>query len=433
MKIPINILVGLFLIISLSIFNCKPSENKFKSLLDDDEIATLTSDNETELLEAIKILNKNGGTIYIDTPIINMDEYSLLTISGTLSGGIIGIRQSNGEYPRINFVHSNKTRETSSGVMIKGSNKFIEYMIFENSFKYGIEVVGSNNILDHVVSRYNYGPGFLIRGSFNSFNYCYSYRNCDTNIFSINGDGFKINGELNNVFSYCFAWDNGNSGFHYTRLSNSSDLSYVHSGSWNNGNVDVFTGKYDYDNGSPLDKNLWTIRDMILSDENFVGNYYNKKYNIDEAKIDQYTVEEWINHVNPRMDGDGFTFGSLNNTQNIDVKRNSFYNVAFDHKSGGFIDKYDHRYNAFVTDCVSFNNGINYRLTYALTKWSNNWSWNSNIKDQFKEDVILKKPRNQNAAQRQFYVIRDKIKQAVFANMFPDNVNFDAAIQELKE
>ena len=30
-------------------------------------------------------------------------------------------------------------------------------------------------------------------------------------------------------------------------------------GSWNNGNINAFIGIYDYDNGAPLDKNLWTI------------------------------------------------------------------------------------------------------------------------------------------------------------------------------
>jgi hypothetical protein len=67
----------------------------------------------------------------------------------------------------------------------------------------------------------------------------------------VESDGFKILGELNNVFNYCFAWDNSNSGFNYVRMLKSSELSYVHSGSWNNGNVNVFTGKYDYDNGKP--------------------------------------------------------------------------------------------------------------------------------------------------------------------------------------
>ena len=94
----------------------------------------------------------------------------------------------------------------------------------------------------------------------------------------------------------------------------------------------MFTGQYDYDNGYPLDTNLWTIQEIINSDENFVSNYCNKKYNIDNAKIQRHSVKEWISLVHPKMKGDGFIFGNINSTQSIDVKRNSFYNVAFDHR-----------------------------------------------------------------------------------------------------
>ena len=433
MKIRINGLFSLFLIIYFNIYTCKPLKNTFKSVGTEDEIATITTDSEKELLEAIEILNENGGTIYIDTPVINMVDHSYLLIRGNFTGGIMGVRQHNGEYPRINFVHSNKVKPSLNGVIILASNIIIRFMIIENSLSSGFVVIGDNNIFDNVISRYNNGPGILVLGSFNNFNYCYSYRNCEASPLSVTGDGFKIYGDGDNVFYYCFAWDNSNSGFNYAGFSNSSELSYIHSGSWNNGNINVFTGKYDYDNGNPLDKNLWTIKDMIQSDENFVGNYYNKKYNIDEAKISMYTAKEWISLISPKMDGNGFTFGNLNSSQSIDVIRNSFNNVAFGHKSGGFIDINYHRYRAYFTDCVSFNNGINYRLTYTLSKWLNNWSWNSNIKDQLKGIFILKNPRNTNAAQRQFYSIRNQIQQAVYANMFPESVDFDKVIGELIE
>ena len=133
------------------------------------------------------------------------------------------------------------------------------------------------------------------------------------------------------------------------------------------------------------------------------------------------------------MKGDGFIFGNINSTQSIDVKRNSFYNVAFDHKNGGFIDDFNHKYNAYVTSCVAFNNGINYKLPYTFSKWSNNWSWNGKNKDQLNENMELKKPDNLNSAQKNFYTIRDKIIKAVTANYFPDGINFDSAITGLRE
>ena len=430
-KKKINFFLILFLTFNLDSLFCKSFKNQFRSLGDDDEIITITEDDGDLLEYAIEELNKSGGTIYIDTPIINMKNTTELIISGKLPGGIIGIRQENGEYPIIKFRKSNQF-ELFGGITITGSNKFIEYMIIENSVSYGITIMGDNNIFDHIISRYNHASGFLIYGDFNSFNYCYSYRNCDMGIYYINADGFDILGEKNNVFNYCFAWDNSNSGFSYDRILNSSDLSYLHSGSWNNGNINVFTGRFDYDNGAPLDKNLWTIQEMIESDPNFVTNYYNKKYNINEAKIQNMSVSSWVAKVSPVLDGNGFTFGNRNSSQSIDVKRNSLYNAAFDHKSGGFVDNYNHKYNAYVTDCVSFNNDINYRLTYTFSKWSNNWSWNSKKKDQLNGGVTTKNPSNANSAQRSFYTVRDQIIRAVSANIFPDGVNFDRVISSLK-
>jgi hypothetical protein len=422
----VQIYAYLFIIFTLNFFSCR----KFKSFSDDDEITTITSDNEYELLEAINVLNQNGGTIYIDTPVINIVNITL-SLFGENSGGIIGKRQPNGEYPRLSFINNFVGRK-GSGIAVFGTNKFIEYIIFEHSFTSGVQVFGSNNILDHVISRYNSGSGFLIHGDFNVLNYCYAYRNFNKDTKTINGDGYSIGGESNNVFNYCFAWDNSNSGFNYIRSINCSDLSYLHSGSWNNGNINVFTGKYDYDNGYPLDKNMWTVQEIIESDENYVSNYYNKKFSIENAKIDGMSINRWINNISPRMEGEGFSFGNQNSSQTIEVKRNSFYNVAFNNKAGGYVDNFNHKYNAFFTDCVSFNNYINYKFPfYTLSKWSNNWSWNSKIKDNINSNQNLKKPSNTNNAQRQFISVRDQIKNAVFANMFPDGVNFDTAIQRL--
>ena len=424
-----NIYFALFLFFTIDLYCCKKIENKFISFTDDEEITTITSDNETEFINAIEELNKNGGTIFIDTPVINLIKRNTITIGGKFPGGIIGIRQDNGEYPRINFIEN--FRELFSGINIYGSNKFIEYIIIENSPNYGISIIGQNNILDHVISRYNYGSGFIIYGDFNTFNYWYAYRNCDGNIYSVSSDGFTIIGELNNIFNYCYAWDNANSGFYYARIFNSSELNYLHSGSWNNGNINVFTGKYDYDNGNPLDKNLWTIQEIMESDHRFVSNYYNKKYNIDDAKLDGITVKEWIAKVNPKLNGNGFTFGNRNSSQSIEVKRNALYCVSFDNKEGGFVDNYNHKYNAYVTNCVSFNNNINYKLLYTFTKWIDNWSWGSKNQDQLNK-VTAQKPVNTNIAQRSLYSVRDQIVKAVFANMFPDGINFDNSINNLK-
>ena len=167
------------------------------------------------------------------------------------------------------------------------------------------------------------------------------------------------------------------------------------------------------------------------SDPSFVSNYYNKKYNIDNAKISGLPVNEWTLKVNPKLDGNGFTFGNVNSTQSIDVKRNALYCATFDHKSGGFIDNFNHKYSAYMTNCASFNNGINYKLPYTFPKWSNNWSWGSKNEDQLNEGITTNKPSNTNRSQRLLYTVRDQIIQAVSANMFPDGVNFDDTILKL--
>ena len=324
-------------------------------------------------------------------------------------------------------------QELFSGINISGSNKFIEYIIIENAPDNGITLMSDNSILDHVISRYNFGSGFGVYGDFNTLNYCYAYRNCDAegNVPFIYADGFHIFGEVNNILNYCFAWDNGNSGFNYVRFFNSSELSYLHSGSWNNGNMDVFTGKYDYDNGKPLDKKLWTVQQIMDSDPSFVSNYYNKKYNIDNAKLEGLPVKEWVAKLRVVSDGNGFTFGNTNSTQSIDVKRNALHCISFNHKAGGFIDNFNHKYNAYVTNCVSFNNDINYKLPYTFSKWLNNWSWGSRNKDQLNK-VTTQVPSNTNSVQRTVYSVRDQIIQAVFENMFPDGVNFDNAISRIR-
>ena len=59
----------------------------------------------------------------------------------------------------------------------------------------------------------------------------------------------------------------------------------------------------------------------MASDPNFVSNYYNKKYNIDNAYIKGVPVKEWLSKTQPNLEGNGFTFGHLNSSQSIEVKK----------------------------------------------------------------------------------------------------------------
>ena len=69
---------------------CKLLKDSFITLAESDEIITITKDDEKSLYEAVQTLNKNGGTIYIDTPIINISNKNTLALSGTKAGGLVG-------------------------------------------------------------------------------------------------------------------------------------------------------------------------------------------------------------------------------------------------------------------------------------------------------------------------------------------------------
>ena len=80
------------LLLSLESVPCKFLKSKFVSLAESDAIVTITKDSESELLDAVKILNKSGGTIYIDTKVINISSKSTIKLTGDKPGGIVGLR-----------------------------------------------------------------------------------------------------------------------------------------------------------------------------------------------------------------------------------------------------------------------------------------------------------------------------------------------------
>ena len=402
-----------------------------------DSIGIITKDDEESLRALIKELNIKGGIIYINTPLININQQSRLELSGNIKGGIIGIKQSNNEYPRIDFKNSRDNKRVIRAINITGSDKFIKYLIVENSSGNGIYIKGNNNTLDHVISRYNGNSGIQISdgADSNTLKYCYSYRNCDVKTFGKNADGFAPKlGPTNTKFIYCFSWDNSDDGFDsFDKVGDCTNIvTYLHSASWNNGNSDVFIGKYDYDNGKDLDKNMWSIQDIISSDKSFENNYKNKKFSIENGKINGINANEWFIESKKAMSGNGFKLGSKITEQSPKIKRIGDYCVTFNNKSKGFDNNNSQKCTGCFTNCVSFNNNMNYSLPYVFEKWNNNWSWGSKKGDSIANNEILKKPNDINLSQKLFYSIRDKIIKTVYDNKFPDNINFDNAIDSLK-
>ena len=416
--------IFVLLFLSLELFPCK----FLSHLKEDPVITTITSDNEGELDNAIDILNKVGGIIYIDTPVISISSITSKNLNGVSSGGLIGIKQKNGEYPRIDFTKRKEKMRTYSyvlsGIYIYGSHKYIKNLIFENSNSHGIEIYDNYNTLDHVITRYNSGSGVLITGSTNVLNFVYSYRNGDKTLekeYLKESDGFTFD-KYNVNFNNCFAWDNLGYGFQMHILSK---LSLTHSASWNNGNADVFIGKYDYDKGKPLDKNLETVKDLIESDKDFESNYNSKNFSIEKGKINGIPAKEWVSKVKEN-NADGFGFSTSVKTNELILE----YNVAFENENIGFNDFYNQVCPAKVTKCVSFDHKNNYNWNYNFEEWEDNWGWYTTQKEKTDKDV--KRPENIEDTTKSFNLIKNSIENAVDKNTFPDSVNFDDVIDKLK-
>ena len=414
-------------------FLCKNLNEYLLSEEKEKEIVTITSDDEQALKEGTFYLWKKGGYIYIDTPVITITQGSL-SITGTLEGGIIGIKQPNGEYPRLNFKEQRDSASIyTSGVDVVGSHKLIQNIIVEYAGTFGIFINGQQNTIDHVITRYNGESGIYIsQGSYlNNFYYCYSYRNFLLPKNTRIADGFSIEfGAVDNTFENCFAWDNSHNGFGYHsdgRKVMEGSLSYHQSASWNNGNMNVFSGKYDLDNGKEIDKNLWTIQEILKSDPDFTKMYKNKKFDLSNAKINNISAEKFLADYIKEDYGNGFIFEQTQKDRiNVD------YCVSFDHKSKGYNDIKSQNATGSFTNTVGFNNYMNYNLSYSFSKWNNVWGWGSNEKDEISSKFVVKKPSDIKSAQKNFYSVRDKIIESVNANTFP-NINFDRVIRDLNE
>ncbi len=176
---------------------------------------------------------------------------------------------------------------------------------------------------------------------------------------------------------------------------------------------------------------MLSVQQLIESDSNFENYYKNKKFSLDNGKINGMKASEWIEQSNKSMNGNGYKLGSAYTEKSTNVKRTADYCVAFDHKGRGFDNNNSEKSAGAFTNCVAFNNRVNYGLPYTFEKWANNWSWGATKGDQENFDKPLLKPSNTENAQREFYKVRDNIINAVYANKFPDDINFDKVIKGL--
>ena len=62
--------------------------------------------------------------------------------------------------------------------------------------------------------------------------------------------------------------------------------------------MDVFSGKYDFDNGNPLDKKLWTIQKILKSNKDFENNYNNNIFNLDSISLNSKPANIYFSNYN---------------------------------------------------------------------------------------------------------------------------------------
>jgi hypothetical protein len=269
--------------------------------------------------------------------------------------------------------------ESSTGIVIKGSHYDFRNLIVQNAPDCGVRIKGSGAgycTFENCVFRYNQNSGVSVTagGCYNTFRSCDSYRNGDI-VWKCgdDADGFSVKlgaGDGNNFYN-CRVWDNSDDGWD-SYDSSANDLtpycSYIECLAWNNGNPNVFTGEYDYENNRPLDKNLLYVQAIL------------EKYPDFEEQYNAHTVTEWPQvtisllgktrtyaQLHSSLWGgnpNGFKFGSANTSSKC--YRYVKNCIAFDHVENihqSPAKGYDQNSGAAQYDLVnalSFNNGQNY-------------------------------------------------------------------------
>jgi hypothetical protein len=418
-----------------------------------DTATSKTVTNFSDLVSAVKTLasTNGGGTVYVNAS--KIDCTAQLALSSTKGNPvkIVGVKQSDGTYPILDFetfrnntIGSTGTSlkasgDSNVGVRISGSNYTLDHLIIQNAGDNGIQIKGSNaknNTVDNCIVRYNNDAGVQITdgASNNTMRFVYSYRNCDVYTRGGNSDGFapKLGATTGNTFYGCRAWDNSDDGwdsFDKTDSGYTYDLSYEECACWNNGNPDVFTGKYDYDNGDSLDTNLFLVKLISKQDSSFATNYKNKKFSLPSAafiKTDSGTIKvsDW---TGSKYDGNdnGFKFGSVNSKSNL--TRYVKNCVSFDNGCKGF-DNNNSSCTGSFQNCISFDNGYNYYLPpFTMSKWSNIKGFGGASKDKLPSGYSATTPSSSEQA-----TIRSKTKATAAkivascnSNKIPDEILFD--------
>lgn len=397
-------------------------------------VATISSNSADDFKAALSTLNSKGGTVLIDTKEITIPasyKSTSLKLSGSKTAALVGVQQSDGTYPVINFAAARDAGSTKRGITVSGSNQIIQNLIIESAGDNGILVDGgTDNVIEHVIARYNGDTGIQLSNDAtgNVIRYCYSYRNCDVGTYGANADGFAPKlGAKDTTFEYCYSWDNADDGWDsYDKTGdNTPSVVYNHCACWNNGNPETFTGAYDLANGDALDKKMWTIQQLMSSDSSFESKYNSGSIST-SGKINSVAFSSWVSKAESSMNGNGFKFGSSETATDGSVTRSAFYCVSFDHKSKGFDNNNSKNCKGYFNNCASFDNQRNYSLPYDLVQWDNVYGWDyttSNTANSTPKEPEI--PSNSAAVEAEIRGIAKQIIDSVNADKIPDDVTFD--------
>ena len=410
-----------------------------------------TVTNYSGLLSAVKSLSSKGGTIYVNARELNCTEQLKLNSTSGKTISIVGVKQSDGTYPVLNFktMRDNSIGTKSSslsssgdsdvGVRITGSNYILKNLIIEKAGDNGIQIKGSNanyNTVENCIVRYNNDAGLQITNgaSHNTIRFVYSYRNCDVYSLGGNSDGFapKLGATTGNTFYGCYAWDNSDDGwdsYDKTDSGYTKDLSYEWCACWNNGNPDVFTGAYDFAQGNPLDKDLFLVELIMAENSSFASNYSSGKFSLPTSKFlktsaGTINLSSW---TGSNYDGNpnGFKFGSAYSDSNS--TRTVKNCLTFDHGKKGF-DNNNSALKGSFTNCVAFDNGYNYYLpNYNLSKWSSIIGFDGNSSDKLPGGYSASAPSSsqENSIRSKVESTRKSIVSKCNSNIIPGEVYFD--------
>lgn len=412
-----------------------------------------TVTNFTDLLSAVNSMASvnGGGTVYINAKTIDCTSQLALKSTKGNPVNIVGVKQSDGTYPVLDFSSFRNSTigitgptlkasgDSNVGVRISGSYYTLENLIIEKAGDNGVQIKGANakyNTLNNCIVRYNNDAGVQITGgaSYNSMRFVYSYRNCDIYSLGGNSDGFapKLGASTGNTFYGCYAWDNSDDGwdsFDKTDSGYTKDLVYEECACWNNGNPDVFTGKYDFEKGNALDTDLYMIELICNQDSDFASHYNKGNFSLPTTSFintssGKINLSAW---TGSDYDGNpnGFKFGSAYSDKNsVRTVKNC---LAFDHGKKGF-DNNNSAVKASFENCVSFDNGYNYYFpTFTATNSSNIVGFSGTSNDKLPSGISVSTPSSsaQNSIRDTVESTRKSIVSMCDNDIIPGEVYFN--------